>query len=105
MLRWNEINGGHDIRLSGAVKAQFNKYFVDGQLPNKNVTAEQAETVIQNVVNSLIFSDGYHIFIHFLSFPKKTEEDNPLLYTLSICPLAVIPDAPPGYEWWENWLV
>ena len=102
MLIWDDIEQEHNIRIKGIQKAKINKYLGGTDYLNKNVTAEQAETVAQNYINPLIEADGYHLYIHIFSFPKKTEETNPFEY---IVWLGGLDDEPPVYPgntyWWE----
>ena len=94
---WNDIDECHDIQPKGALRAKLDKYFVDGKLPNKNVTTPQAEAVIQDQINAEILQDGVHLYIHIESFPKMTEEETPFIYCLWLGELGVEP--PPN--WWE----
>ena len=102
MLIYNPTIDGHDIRLSYGITKQFHKYCIDGKLPNKNVNAAQAEAFVENEINTAIVSTDKHIRIHLFSFPKKTEEENPLIYRLWCGPLNLEPSVMLGNTyWWE----
>ena len=103
MIIWDEALQRHNIRIKGNIRGKVDKYLNGGAvLPNKNVKAEQAETVAQNYINPLIEADGYHLYIHIFSFPKKTEETNPFEYVVWLGDLDDEPHVYPGNTyWWE----
>jgi hypothetical protein len=95
---WNSIDGTHDIKPKGILRKKFDKYVNDGKLPNKNVTAAQAETVIKLQLDPLLLVDGVHLYIHIFSFPKRTQEHILFKYVLWIGHIGT----EPGADWWEN---
>jgi len=102
MLIWDDILEGHNIRIDGAYKGHIDKYLGGDKLPNKNVTVEQAELISTNYLNNLLSGTGYEVRIHIFSFPKKTEETVPFVYTLNLYPAGSPHDDHPGYDWWED---
>jgi hypothetical protein len=102
MIIWNDTLQQHDIRIKGNIRAKVDKYLGGDNYPNANVTAEQVETVVQNYVNPLIEADGYHLYIHIFSFPKKTQEGNPFEYVVWLGGIGDEPPVMPGNTyWWE----
>lgn len=103
MIIWDDILQQHDIRIKGAVKAQLNKYLGGSSIPNSNVTVEQAELVVTNFLNGAVVDEGYHVYIHIFSFPKKTQEEVPFVYTIWLGGIGDEPVVYPGNTyWWER---
>ena len=94
---WDDINEWHNIEPKGAFRIKLDKYIDGGQLPNKNVTAAQAEAVIKSQIDALIAIDGVHLYIHIFTFPNKDEPDVPFNYVLWLAETGMEPSA----NWWE----
>ena len=99
MIIWDDILGEHFIRVGGNIKARFNRFLDGDQLPNQNVTVEQAELVSTNYLNNLLNGTNYHMQVKIFSFPKKGgDEGLPFEYNLWIGPIG---EDPPD-QWWED---